>query len=539
MNKILFIVFAASILWVIPSAVRAADADDIANRDRNKRESLIEQDRLKRERIARKFNDFAERVKKNSPGFKVTLPMSLKAADDIVDQKGESKTKRGKTYTAYAGDNYRLRSKPSDSDKTFTEKVRRGDPLTVVFTERLTDRRKDPTRDWSLVRTRGGAEGYIPLNLLSKKPLMLKKRISRGAGPVRVPDRRHDSSSILHGGFLFEPAVIPRAAGEQSNKFFVDVSSTLYIRSAPGRDTQVLGELRRGEIVEVIEYGAEETIDGITAKWARVQAGGIEGWVFSGYLKRPKIETFDDPAALVPGASFYVKSSLLRVRDEPGDEGTVITSIPHQKQVRITEAMDELQSIGRVQSRWVKIQYDEFSGWVFGGFLSKNRDAYIDDDEIEWQFIFPVDGYYRISSPFGYRVNPIGANKGRQEFHPGIDIAAAMGTPIMAAADGFVILAQEDSSGYGIYVILEHKNGNRSLYGHMSVMKAVLGQKVRTGEVIGQVGSTGRSTGPHLHFEIMINSQYVNPEQYMHAWNAAHGMGDMAAVVVRRSGYEA
>ena len=133
-----------------------------------------------------------------------------------------------------------------------------------------------------------------------------------------------------------------------------------------------------------------------------------------------------------------------------------------------------------------------------------------------------------------YRVNPIGANKGKQEFHPGIDIAAPSGTPILAAADGFVILAQEDNSGYGIYVILEHRNGNRSLYGHMSKMKAVTGQKVKTGEIIGFVGSTGRSTGPHLHFEIIMNSQYVNPEQYMHALRSGYVPGEMAALAVRR-----
>ena len=114
--------------------------------------------------------------------------------------------------------------------------------------------------------------------------------------------------------------------------------------------------------------------------------------------------------------------------------------------------------------------------------------------------------YTRISSPFGYRVHPV---LHTVRMHTGIDYAAPTGTPIKAAADGEVIF-KGWKGGYGNTVMIRHANGVETLYGHMSAFSTADG-RVRAGEVIGFVGTTGRSTGPHLHYEARVNGQPVNP----------------------------
>ena len=117
----------------------------------------------------------------------------------------------------------------------------------------------------------------------------------------------------------------------------------------------------------------------------------------------------------------------------------------------------------------------------------------------------PVNG--RISSGFGSRFHPI---LGYERFHAGVDLAARQGTPIVAAADGRVVSAGWQG-GYGRAVAIMHAGGIETKYGHMSRMIAYAGEIVHRGDVIGYVGSTGLSTGPHLHFEVMRNGRPVNP----------------------------
>lgn len=120
--------------------------------------------------------------------------------------------------------------------------------------------------------------------------------------------------------------------------------------------------------------------------------------------------------------------------------------------------------------------------------------------------VLPVKG--NISSKFGERINPITKV---ESFHTGIDIAAAEGTPIAAAYAGTV--EQVGSSGaYGNYALISDGGGIETFYGHCEVINVKQGDKIQAGDVIAKVGSTGMSTGPHLHFEIRINGIYVNPQ---------------------------
>jgi LysM repeat protein len=120
-------------------------------------------------------------------------------------------------------------------------------------------------------------------------------------------------------------------------------------------------------------------------------------------------------------------------------------------------------------------------------------------------FIWPVRG--RISSRYGYRISPI---SGTRMFHTGLDIAASYGTPIRAGMPGRVITAGW-SDVFGYYVVIAHHSNYRTLYGHMSKIRTKSGAYVRTGETIGNVGSTGQSTGAHLHFQVYKNGITVNP----------------------------
>ena len=127
-------------------------------------------------------------------------------------------------------------------------------------------------------------------------------------------------------------------------------------------------------------------------------------------------------------------------------------------------------------------------------------------------FLWPLSGYTRVSSPFGYRNCPF---HGR-ELHGGCDVPAPSGTPIMATKSGVVVISTYGSS-YGNYVVIAHTDGSRSLYAHQSKRAVSVGQSVSQGQVIGYVGTTGSSTGNHLHFEIWLNSSSssrVNPVAY-------------------------
>jgi murein DD-endopeptidase MepM/ murein hydrolase activator NlpD len=124
-------------------------------------------------------------------------------------------------------------------------------------------------------------------------------------------------------------------------------------------------------------------------------------------------------------------------------------------------------------------------------------------------FIWPVNGV--ITSPFGYRNHPI---FGRSILHSGIDIGVDEGTPVHAA-DGGVVVEADWIGGYGNAVIIDHGNGLSTLYGHNSSLAVSAGQTVSQGQVIAYAGSTGNSTGPHVHFEVRANGDPVDPNGYL------------------------
>jgi murein DD-endopeptidase MepM/ murein hydrolase activator NlpD len=191
--------------------------------------------------------------------------------------------------------------------------------------------------------------------------------------------------------------------------------------------------------------------------------------------------------------------------------------IPNQDGIYYTVQKDDtlLSIAGRytIDPGDITIANELFSDVLYvnsGLFLPGARLGSVELQEINGDlFIWPVAGY--ITSPYGYRVNPFG---GARQFHSGLDIGAAMGAPVKAAMAGRV-----STVGYndvlGNYAVVSHHSGYRTLYGHMSYIRVKAGAYVSVGQRIGDVGSTGLSTGPHLHFTVYKNGVTVNPRSLM------------------------
>jgi murein DD-endopeptidase MepM/ murein hydrolase activator NlpD len=139
----------------------------------------------------------------------------------------------------------------------------------------------------------------------------------------------------------------------------------------------------------------------------------------------------------------------------------------------------------------------------------------------------PVDGF-RLTSDYGIRVHPV---LGGRRAHKGIDLATPVGTPVHAPADG-VIAKAEWFSSYGLYIQVEHGGELETRYGHLSRLNVAAGQFVHKGDVIGYVGTTGRSTGPHLHYEVRVAGIAVNPVPYMQETVPAAGTAAVAQLAL-------
>ena len=126
--------------------------------------------------------------------------------------------------------------------------------------------------------------------------------------------------------------------------------------------------------------------------------------------------------------------------------------------------------------------------------------------------VLPDPNIVHLSSSFGYRTDPV---YGGGELHGGQDMAGAIGTPVYATGDGKVILAEFSSHGYGNQIVIDHGYGYQTRYAHLSVIIVSVGMQVHRGDQIGNVGSTGKSTGPHLHYEVVYRENRVNPMNFM------------------------
>jgi murein DD-endopeptidase MepM/ murein hydrolase activator NlpD len=196
-----------------------------------------------------------------------------------------------------------------------------------------------------------------------------------------------------------------------------------------------------------------------------------------------------------------------------------VLRIPNQDGIMYTvkkgDTLDTIAEKYKSGASDIKIANELFSDEVLLGtslFIPGAQLDWVERQEINGDlFIWPVSGY--ITSPYGYRIYPFDVDGGRQ-FHTGMDIGSPMGTPVKAAMSGRVSSAGWDNV-LGNHVVISHHSGYRTVYGHMSVIRVKTGAYVGTGERIGDVGSTGQSTGPHLHFTVYKNGVTVNPRSLL------------------------
>jgi murein DD-endopeptidase MepM/ murein hydrolase activator NlpD len=274
------------------------------------------------------------------------------------------------------------------------------------------------------------------------------------------------------------------------------------------------------ETVAFVETSGE----GPVSELAAIMAGAPEPLEFSKpqmlLYTSYKMESGDNISTLAMNFGLN-QDTLLSINDIKNSRSIPtgkILRIPNQDGIsyKVKEG-DNLQGIAEkynVEISALRTVNELFSERVNAGstlFIPGVRMNQADLQEINGDlFIWPVRGY--ITSRYGYRPNPFG---GGRSFHTGLDIGASTGTPIKAGMDGRV-----STVGYnevnGNYVVITHHSGYRSQYLHMSVVRVKSGAYVRAGDRIGDVGSTGLSTGPHLHFTVYKNGVTINPQTVMH-----------------------
>ena len=175
---------------------------------------------------------------------------------------------------------------------------------------------------------------------------------------------------------------------------------------------------------------------------------------------------------------------------------------------------DTAQQLDEKEAAYDKAKEREYQEWLAAqtpptSSGSVSGTVNVDTSGISW--VLPIS-YTRFSSPFGWRIHPI---YGDTRFHAGVDLSAPTGTPIVATRAGVVTVASYEGGGAGYYVNINHLDGFVTRYMHMTHYIVAPGQTVKAGQIIGYCGSTGASTGPHLHFGVYYNGAAVNPAQFI------------------------
>jgi murein DD-endopeptidase MepM/ murein hydrolase activator NlpD len=217
---------------------------------------------------------------------------------------------------------------------------------------------------------------------------------------------------------------------------------------------------------------------------------------------------------IVPVIYGYVNTGALNMRSEDSSASPITGRLKFRQRVEIIYQSDKTEVINNMKAPWLLVQSENGDeGWVFGAYVSDDFPSEPDKDSgtTGWEMIIPAEG--KITSRFGKRVDPV--TKRRNTFHRGIDIAAPEGTPVYAAESGVVSKAEFFKNGYGKLVIIKHRDNIATYYGHLSLISVKRGARIGKGEFLGRVGSTGRSTGPHLHFEVRRGNQALDPESYI------------------------
>ena len=259
-------------------------------------------------------------------------------------------------------------------------------------------------------------------------------------------------------------------------------------------------ELELSEMLET-ENAAEEVKDGVTYLSYRVKSGDMIGKIAERYgVTEDTLLSVNN----IQNSRTLQINQYLRIPSMAGILYTV------NKDGETVKDVAERYEINADDCAYVnKVDIDGSLKAGASLFLPGARMDFTTRQEINGDlFVKPLHSYYYLSSYYGYRTSPFDSS--RRTFHSGIDMAAYQGTLIYPALSG-TVAETGYSAVYGNYVIITHHSGYKTLYGHMSKILAKKGQVVNTATQIGRVGSTGMSTGPHLHFTVYKNGKTVNP----------------------------
>ncbi len=250
------------------------------------------------------------------------------------------------------------------------------------------------------------------------------------------------------------------------------------------------------------------------------------------YLHMEQVAKEKDIQAASLGSLANQITALYGLRQNKVTKNALIAS-KGQAATAVIESADSTDSFSQQQYHQSLDQFYTLRDTAMSGHMSRaissSFGGLVNDDSLfnvaSAPSLWPVQGI--VTSSFGEREDPF---NGEGAFHKGIDIATTMGQPVRATADGTVIIAAM-ANGYGREVRIDHGHGIQTIYGHMSGFAVTTGEDVRRGEIIGYVGSSGRSTGPHLHYEVLIHETPVNPHKYLR-----ETMTDLASAQPANSG---
>jgi murein DD-endopeptidase MepM/ murein hydrolase activator NlpD len=392
--------------------------------------------------------------------------------------------KENKIY--YINKEYTLKAKSFESNADKIDIVYPGDKVYLVFLEENLSATVTGDEFWAKVKFHS-REGFIPFKFLQNKP---PKKISK----------------IRRRG-----VVIPKP-------YFVTVKS-LPVRLEPDLQSIPIFSISQNAEVIVNKFSDnDEVIDGIVGKWAFIVYGRSEGWVFSGFLGEEKNQESEVvPDRITVGKTFYVNTSELPIRDEPSNFGTPISVLTVGETVEVIDKKRFVEVNNGIKSSWVKVSIDNTEGWVYGAFLSTQKPEKPKNVVQVSKFLYPLEyEKSKMTSNFGPRIDPVTGRIGAN--HTGVDLYpfSRFGAPIFSAGDGNVI-HQSKNSGYGNLTIVQHSNGLVTYYAHQQKFMVKENDRVKAGDLIGEVGSSGKSTGPHLHFEVRTGlwQEQLNPEKFI------------------------
>ena len=276
-----------------------------------------------------------------------------------------------------------------------------------------------------------------------------------------------------------------------------NVTDYVNIRAKASMDSEVVGKLFRANVAK---------IEGVYGEWTKITSNKVTGYVKSQYLS-----TGQD--AISFANQYYpryakVTCATLNVRSGPSESSKVLDQVAINDELEIVDVLDEWVQIKLPSSSSKAYVSKNYVDFVYNFKYAKTlAEAKTDINCMIW----PLPSDHTIHTYYGYRIAPI---RGASTFHKGLDIGGTKGSKIVAVLSGKVIETGYSNSG-GYYVEIDHGKGIVTRYLHNSKILVKEGQYVDQGEAVSLVGSTGISTGPHLHFSLVINGTYVDPYPYL------------------------